>query len=164
MRSHKANTLVFNQHWRKQTLEEPKPTTLESTLSIYRPEVRCPLPSKGQLLTTESSHFSVDGASSSFLDYTYSNLVIIPPLPIHPLKLEETVVANPDDLTSTVQGQFIWNFLDKNVRRINEPTSTLFLLWFKESSKLREQKDDNNDFCNFGILTKWDSKKRCVAN
>lgn len=67
-----------------------------------------PITFKKQLLTTESSHFSVDGASSSFLDYTYSNLGIIPPLPIHPLKLKKKkVVANLDDLTSTVQGQFI---------------------------------------------------------
>lgn len=55
---------------------------MESTLSVYSPEMECPLPSKGQLLTTATSHFSVDGASTSFLRYAYYHIgIIFPPTP-----------------------------------------------------------------------------------
>ena len=56
---------------------------MESTLCIYSPEMECPLPSKGQLLTAERSHFSVDGTFfkiTPVLIYRH-NLLLIPPHP-----------------------------------------------------------------------------------
>lgn len=55
---------------------------MESTLSIYSPEMECPLPSNGQLLTTETSHFSVDGASTRVLHCACYHIgIIFPPTP-----------------------------------------------------------------------------------
>ena len=96
------------------------------------------------------------------------NLLLIPPHPPEAGKRARarahththTIAANWNDLTSTVQDQFIWSFLDKSVGRTKESSSKLSLVCFK---KLREQKEDKVISTNSGIPTHWNSNK-CVAN